>query len=83
MARLSAYIPEQRELGFDRGNVWIAPDFDDPLPDGRIPRMTFTLPPHHPDPFDRLLVAQAQLERMSIVSSDRALMAYDVEVIAP
>ncbi|MFN2419125.1 MAG: hypothetical protein ABR593_09400 [Candidatus Limnocylindria bacterium] len=28
-----SYIPEQREMGFDRGKVWIAPDFDDPLPD--------------------------------------------------
>lgn len=40
------------------------------------------LPPHHRDPFDRLLVAQAQLERMPIVSADRALRAYDVEVLA-
>lgn len=36
VARLSAYIPQQREMGFDRGNVWIAPDFDDPLPDNLL-----------------------------------------------
>lgn len=37
-----------------------------------------TLPPHHRDPFDRLLVAQAQLEKLSLLTSDRQLAAYDV-----
>jgi PIN domain nuclease of toxin-antitoxin system len=39
------------------------------------------LPLHHRDPFDRLLVAQAQLEGMSILSSDPQLRAYDVPVL--
>jgi PIN domain nuclease of toxin-antitoxin system len=39
------------------------------------------LPPHHRDPFDRLLIAQAQLERLSLLTSDRAFAAYDVDVI--
>jgi PIN domain nuclease of toxin-antitoxin system len=39
------------------------------------------LPPHHRDPFDRLLVAQAQVERLPILSRDRALRDYDVEVL--
>jgi len=34
------------------------------------------LPPHHRDPFDRLLVAQAQLESATLVTADRALAAY-------
>ena len=38
------------------------------------------LPPHHRDPFDRLLVAQAQLEGLALVSRDPALRAYDVAV---
>ena len=37
-----------------------------------------TLPFHHRDPFDRLLVAQAIAEQVPIVSSDRALDAYAV-----
>jgi PIN domain nuclease of toxin-antitoxin system len=37
-----------------------------------------TLPPHHKDPFDRLLVAQATVEAISIVSADDALDAYGV-----
>jgi PIN domain nuclease of toxin-antitoxin system len=40
------------------------------------------LPKHHRDPFDRLLVAQAQLNRLVLASTDRALEAYDVEVLA-
>jgi PIN domain nuclease of toxin-antitoxin system len=39
------------------------------------------LPPIHPDPFDRLLVAQSQVERMPLVTSDAVLGRYDVETI--
>lgn len=40
-----------------------------------------SLPLHHRDPFDRLLVAQAQVERMRLVTADPAFEAYDVEVL--
>lgn len=39
-----------------------------------------SLPPHHRDPFDRMLVAQARLENLTLVSRDLALRAYDVRV---
>jgi len=39
------------------------------------------LPALHRDPFDRLLVSQASVERCAIVSADRALFDYPVEVI--
>jgi len=39
------------------------------------------LPPHHGDPFDRLLVAQAQLENMPILTGDTQLAQYEVEVL--
>lgn len=39
------------------------------------------LPPHHADPFDRLLIAQAQLERLILVTSDAAFDRYDVGVL--
>ena len=42
---------------------------------------TARLPFHHKDPFDRLLVAQAQAEKLSILSPDVELKKYDVEVI--
>ena len=38
-----------------------------------------TLPLHHHDPFDRLLVAQASVERLPIVSADDVLDAYGIE----
>lgn len=39
------------------------------------------LPPHHRDPFDRLLVAQARVEGMSLVTADTTLARYDVELM--
>jgi len=39
-----------------------------------------TLPWHHRDPFDRLLVAQASVEDATLVSSDARLAAYGVRV---
>jgi PIN domain nuclease of toxin-antitoxin system len=39
------------------------------------------LPPHHRDPFDRLLVAQAQGEAATLVTADEALAAYDVPIM--
>jgi PIN domain nuclease of toxin-antitoxin system len=41
-----------------------------------------TLPPHHRDPFDRLLVAQAQLEDLPILTADPLLEAYDIKRLA-
>jgi PIN domain nuclease of toxin-antitoxin system len=38
-----------------------------------------TMPFHHRDPFDRLLVAQAMAESASIVSGDKAFDAYGVD----
>ena len=40
-----------------------------------------TLPPHHRDPFDRMLVAQAQLEVLTLVTADDTLHPYDVELL--
>jgi PIN domain nuclease of toxin-antitoxin system len=43
-------------------------------------RAVRSLPWHHRDPFDRLLVAQATLEDAVLVSDDERLRAYDVRV---
>ena len=40
------------------------------------------LPPHHNDPFDRLLIAQARTEPMRLLSHDAALAAYGELVVA-
>lgn len=39
------------------------------------------LPDHHRDPFDRLLVAQAQVEQLTLVTHDPQLHRYDVTVL--
>lgn len=39
------------------------------------------LPLHHRDPFDRLLIAQAQCEDLTVVTADRAFAAYDVRTV--
>ncbi len=41
---------------------------------GRLPR-------HHDDPFDRMLIAQAMLEHLSLVSRDAVFEKYDVSLL--
>lgn len=41
----------------------------------------YKLPPHHADPFDRLLIAQSQIEVMPLLSVDADMRKYDVEVV--
>jgi PIN domain nuclease of toxin-antitoxin system len=40
------------------------------------------LPAHHHDPFDRMLVAQADLESMTLMTSDAQMMAYGISILA-
>jgi PIN domain nuclease of toxin-antitoxin system len=40
-----------------------------------------TLPLHHRDPFDRLLIAQARIEHLTLISSDSAFADYDVRTM--
>lgn len=39
------------------------------------------LPPHHRDPFDRMLIAQALSESLTVVSRDRRFAAYGVNLL--
>ena len=39
------------------------------------------LPMHHRDPFDRILISQAKLEGMTLVSADSAIRQYDVDLL--
>lgn len=41
----------------------------------------YVLPQPHRDPFDRILIAQAQIEELPILSSDKQFAKYDVEVL--
>ena len=40
-----------------------------------------SMPHHHHDPFDRMLIAQAQVEGLTIVTSDRMLREYAVSLL--
>jgi PIN domain nuclease of toxin-antitoxin system len=39
------------------------------------------LPLHHRDPFDRLLIAQAKVEELALVTADESLGDYDIDVV--
>jgi PIN domain nuclease of toxin-antitoxin system len=39
------------------------------------------LPRHHEDPFDRMLIAQAQIEGLTVVTRDPAFRAYGVTIL--
>lgn len=68
----ATYIPSRMR----RDNV-------DALPVSHIHALhVATLPHHHSDPFDRLLVAQAQIEKIPLVTADRHIPRYDVEVLS-
>ena len=74
-----------------RGRLEAPADFPSRLADlGMLPlalewehaRVAGGLPLHHRDPFDRMLVAQAIVERLTIVTRDQAIGRYPVPVIA-
>ena len=44
--------------------------------------MVYTeLPLYHRDPFDRMMIAQAQVENLSVVSKDAAFADYDIDLL--
>jgi PIN domain nuclease of toxin-antitoxin system len=61
---------------------WMVEDSDfDELPVTlRHAEQVATLPPHHADPFDRMLIAQARVEGATLVTHDTQFERYDVPV---
>jgi PIN domain nuclease of toxin-antitoxin system len=41
----------------------------------------YNLPLHHRDPFDRLIIAQAQVDSLTLLSKDRFFPSYEVDVV--
>lgn len=39
------------------------------------------LPAHHRDPFDRLIIAQAMVERLTVITADTRFHAYDIRCV--
>ncbi|MGQ0479925.1 MAG: type II toxin-antitoxin system VapC family toxin [Pseudonocardia sp.] len=58
------------ELGFDRLDI----------ADSHLLAVQ-ELPFHHRDPFDRLLISQAMVERLTVLTADRVFTDYDVQVV--
>ena len=68
----SRWHQEIAEYGFEP----LAITFDHAREAGELPR-------HHADPFDRMLVAQARLEGLTLVTADPNIAHYDVAVMRP
>ncbi len=52
-----------------------------PIQTAHLQRL-LSLPFHHRDPFDRLIISQALAEEMTLVSNDSAFSAYPVALLA-
>jgi PIN domain nuclease of toxin-antitoxin system len=74
-----------------KGSLKFSADFRERLAGCRFSGLAVTLdhadgvrflPLHHKDPFDRLLVSQALVEGLTIITSDTMLAKYDVPVLA-
>ena len=73
------------------GKLDLPEDFFDSIPEAgyevmpiRISHLNVyrTLPMHHRDPFDRMLVAQARAEALTLISRDPEIAKYDIEILA-
>jgi len=64
-------IPEQMSLNAIQGL---------PIQMGHALRV-HSLPGHHRDPFDRILVAQSQVEQLPILTADPQIAQYEVDVV--
>lgn len=56
------------------GFLMLPPDFSHYLE-------LLTIPLHHRDPFDRLLIAQATVEKLTLVTCDPEIMAYAISIL--
>lgn len=72
------------------GRLTVPEDYLDAVDAGEIDLLPITgqhaeiagaLPRHHEDPFDRMLVAQAKADDLTLVTADRRLTDYDVPVL--
>lgn len=72
------------------GKLTMVPNFVEHLHATRFAELPITwhhgelaggLPRHHGDPFDRLLVAQAQSENLTLVTSDAVMRHYEIDVL--
>ena len=90
LALVSAASAWEVAIKMALGRLRIPDDFEGGVESsgfGKLP-VTFThaaaagrLPAHHADPFDRMLVAQARTEKLTLVTRDRRLAQYEVDLL--
>ena len=87
---VSAISVWEIEIKKSRRNLEAPDDLEDVLPARGLRPLNVTLahavtagrlPPHHSDPFDRMLVAQAINEQLTLVTADRILANYEAETL--
>jgi prevent-host-death family protein len=85
LVRLVRIERPKPELGSARGAFKLKKGWDAPLSEGEVEARhsmeLFRLPLIHKDLFDRLLVAQARADAMTIVSRDEEIAKYGVPVL--
>lgn len=68
-------VPEDYLDAVDAGEIDLLPIT------GQHAEIAGALPRHHEDPFDRMLVAQAKADDLTLVTADRRLTDYDLPVL--
>jgi PIN domain nuclease of toxin-antitoxin system len=88
--RLSAASVWEIAIKRTLGRLEVPEDYLDAVDTGEIDLLPISaqhaeiagaLPRHHDDPFDRMLVAQAKADELTLVTADRRLTDYDVPVL--
>jgi len=87
---VSVVSPWELAIKLSRRRIELPQVFYETLRDGSFSLLPVTirhteaipaLPHHHRDPFDRMLVAQAQIESLTLVTSDREIRRYPVSLL--
>jgi PIN domain nuclease of toxin-antitoxin system len=87
---VSLVSPWEMAIKTALGNLTTPDDLEAQLNEGRFEllpialrhtRAVASLPHHHGDPFDRMLIAQAQVDGMTLVTSDREIERYQVALM--
>jgi PIN domain nuclease of toxin-antitoxin system len=87
---VSVVSPWEISIKTSRGNLPRLDDLEPQLTEMSFDLLPITLrhtkgvellPHHHGDPFDRMLIAQAQAESLTLVTSDRTMRRYPVAVL--
>ncbi len=87
---VSVVSPWELAIKLSRRRIELPQVFYETLRDGQFSLLPVTirhteaivaLPHHHRDPFDRMLIAQAQVEGLTLVTSNREIRRYPVSLL--